>query len=261
VSAAEAWAEALATWAIPQEILDAAPADPWEYPVALFARVADRPPDRSSPSYLRAIEALPEDGAVLDIGCGAGAASLPLVPRAGHLVGLDESEDMLAAFAQRAEAAGVVHDEVRGRWPDATDDVAAADVVVCHHVLYNVPDLEPFVAALADHARSRVVIEMTAEHPRATENSLWRALHGIDRPTRPTADDAIAVMAELGLPVQAQKWMKPLSHAELSFEEHVEMTRRDLCLSPERDPDVARALRDHPPPAERQVATLWWDPA
>jgi SAM-dependent methyltransferase len=259
MSAADDWADALAEWAIPQEILDAAPADPWEYPVAHFARVADRPPDRSSPSYLRAFEALREGGVVLDVGCGAGAASLPLVPRAGRLVGLDESDGMLAAFAERADAAGVAHDELRGRWPDARGEVAAADVVVCHHVLYNVPDLEPFLTALADHARSRFVIEMTAEHPRATENPLWKELHGLERPTRPTADDALAAMAEFGLDVGVERWKKPLSTTGHSREDLIALTRVELCLPAERDPDIARALEAHPPPQEREVVTVWCD--
>ncbi len=259
MTAAAEWAEHLASWAIPHEILDAAPADPWEYPVAHFARVADRPPDRRSPSYLRALEALPQSGSVLDVGCGAGAASLPLAPHAGRLVGLDESDGMLAAFAERAEAAGVAHDEIRGRWPDARDEVATAAVVVCHHVLYNVPDLEAFVAALADRARSRVVIEMTAEHPRATENALWRELHGIERPTRPTADDAVAAMAEFGLDVGVERWMKPMLTTGLPHEDLIALVRVELCLTAERDPDIARALEAHPPPTEREVVTLWWD--
>ena len=259
MTAADTWAEALATWAIPQEILDAAPADPWEYPVAHFARAADAPLDPANPSFLRALEALPDDGSVLDVGCGAGAASLPLAPHAGRLVGLDESEGMLAAFAERAGAAGVAHDEVRGRWPDAMDEVAAADVVVCHHVLYNVPDIEPFVAALAERARSRVVIELTAQHPRATENPLWRALHGIDRPTRPTADDAVAVMRELGLDVGVHRWRKPMLVTEHPHEDLVALVRVELCLPPERDADIARALEEHPPPRDREVVTLWRD--
>ncbi len=260
MTAAAEWAEDLASWAIPQDILDAAPADPWEYPVAHFARAADLPPDQTSPSYLRAIEALPEGGTVLDIGCGAGAASLPLAHRAGRLVGLDESDGMLAAFAERAAAAGVAHDEVRGRWPDARDEAAGADVVVCHHVVYNVQDIEPFVVALADHARARFVIEMTAEHPRATENPLWRALHGIDRPSRPTADDVVTVMRELGLEVGADRWRKPLLMTALPREDLIAMVRVELCLPPERDPDIARALEEHPPPQDREVVTLWWDP-
>ncbi|MFY9587996.1 MAG: class I SAM-dependent methyltransferase [Actinomycetota bacterium] len=259
MSAAVDWAENLASWAIPQEILDAAPADPWEYHVDHFARVADRPPDLSSPSYLRAMEGLPDGGTVLDIGCGAGAASLPLAHRAGRLIGLDESEGMLAAFAERARVAGVAHAEVQGRWPDARADVAAVDVVVSHHVLYNVRDIEPFVAALADHAGRRFVVEITAEHPRATENPLWRALHGIERPTRPTADDAVAVMRDLGLEVGVERWRKAMVQADLPREDLIKIVRVELCLPPERDPEIAKVLEEHPPPQDREVVTLWWD--
>ena len=45
---------------------------------------------------------------------------------------------MLVGFAAAFERAGVTHREVLGRWPDVAADVAAADVVVCHHVVYNV---------------------------------------------------------------------------------------------------------------------------
>src|SRR5262249_53587807 len=103
MTAASAWREALAFWAIPQPILDAAPESPWGFPVELFASRADASTVMElSPSNRRAREVLPEGGSVLDVGCGAGAASLPLASRAGLLIGIDSSNDMLAAFAERA---------------------------------------------------------------------------------------------------------------------------------------------------------------
>ena len=65
------------------------PESPWTFPVELFAARADAAARRfkPTPSNLRALEALTEHGTVLDVGCGAGAASLPLVVRAGRLVG------------------------------------------------------------------------------------------------------------------------------------------------------------------------------
>ena len=141
-----------------------------------------------SRSRSRALEALPPDGSVLDIGCGGGRASLALVPFPGAVVGVDESADMLAAFAEAAEARGIAHDEVLGRWPDVADTVEAADVAVCHHVAYNVPDLGAFATALTNRARRRVVLELTELHPLVATAPLWKHFHGLDRPSGRRAD-------------------------------------------------------------------------
>jgi SAM-dependent methyltransferase len=135
---------------------------------------------------------LPEGGSVLDVGVGGGAASLLLAPRAARIVGVDSSEELLRVFGSAAEATGVRAVTVLGRWPDVADAVDAEDVVVCSHVLYNVQDLEPFIRALDRHARHRVVIEITGRHPLAWMSDLWRRFHGLERPARPTADDAVA---------------------------------------------------------------------
>ena len=44
-------------------------------------------------------------------------------------------------------------------WPDVASQAPPADVVVSSHVLYNVPDIGPFLVALHEHARRRVVVE------------------------------------------------------------------------------------------------------
>ncbi|MCI0345680.1 MAG: methyltransferase domain-containing protein, partial [Chloroflexi bacterium] len=197
--AAEGWAEALAAWAIPPEILADAPEDPWAYPVGHFIHAAEESLVRDTPSLHRALEGLPVGGTVLDVGCGAGAASLPLAQHVSALIGVDQSREMLHAFAERAASLGVAHSEIAGRWPDVSASAPMADVVLCHHVLYNVPDIGPFVRALSGHARRRVVLEMTAEHPRSWESALWRELHRIERPLRPTADDAVMLLGDLGV--------------------------------------------------------------
>ncbi len=257
MGAAEEWAAALASWAIPPEIVANAPEDPWAWPVARRVRATEQALTMDSPSTRRAREVLPDGGSVLDVGCGAGAASLPLCPPGATVVGVDHDAVALAAFAEQAERRGAAHTEIAGRWPEVMDEVAAADLVVCNHVLYNVPDLEPFVAALADRARRRTVIEITSEHPRAWMNPLWRTLHGIERPTRPTVDDAIRVLVPLGIDPNVERWFAPMSAD--AGEDLVALARRALCLRPDRDPDIAAALEQYPLPAEREIATLWWD--
>lgn len=263
-SLAEQWREALATWAIPAEILAAAPELPWGYPTALFAGRADAAIGQDTPSTVAARAALPAGGVVLDVGCGAGAASLPLAPQAGMLIGVDSSPELLAAFETRARATGRAVDTLEGRWPDVAPQTPPADVVVCHHVVYNVPDLPAFVRALTDHARRRVVLELTYHHPSSTLNDLWLRFHGLVRPQEPTADTAAAVMRALGLAPERRDWAAPISgEALLDPAERVALTRRRLCLPASWDPEIAAALaardaaRAERPPT-RDVVTLWW---
>ncbi len=269
MTAAERWTRDLKAWALPRHILDAVPVSPWGYSPDLFIARADAAPRTPTPSILAAREALPQGGDVLDVGCGAGAASLPLAPMAGRLIGVDLSAQLLAAFRERAVARGALVDTVEGSWPDVAARTPAADIVVCQHVAYNVPDLAPFLRRLTDHARRRVIVELTTEHPMAALNSLWLRFHGLARPARPTADDAVLVLRELGLSPRRADWVAPAFGWGRPFarrEDLVTSVRRRLCLPSERDPEIAEALAallvecdgvvSLPP---RPAVTLWWD--
>lgn len=125
-------------------------------------------------------------------------------------------------------------------------------------------DLPAFVAALTDHARHRVVYEFTQRHPLAHLNPLWRRFHGIDRPDRPTADDAIDILKALGLDIHVERYT-PAAFPQ-PFPELVEFTRAALFVPPERADEVAAGLRElgvdparpiSPLNFEGQV-TVWW---
>jgi SAM-dependent methyltransferase len=264
------WRAELAAWEIPAEILRQAPESPWVLPERVFVRRARRQLDEvTGVSAERALEALAEPGTVLDVGAGGGAASLPLAAR-GHatrVVAVDVNARLLAEFARAATAIGVDHVTIEGRWPDVADRVPTADVVTCHNVLYNVPDLVPFADALTARARRRVVVELTPRHPIARLNPLWRHFHGLDRPEGPSADDALQVLLALGLAARAERWSRPIDPEEMPFAEAVEVTRRRLCLPPERAGEVAEALRSlgahHGTMAElgtvdQELVTIWW---
>ena len=252
------WADELGDWAIPERILREAPDSPWGFPAEIFTATAETAlAEPASPSTHRALEALGDGGTVLDIGSGAGAASLPLAPVATTIVAVDESTAMLDAFHAMAEERRVPHSVVAGRWPEVASRVASADVVVCHHVVYNVADLVPFIEELDRHAGRRVVIELTERHPQSDLNALWRELHGVERPERPTASDVVELMAAIGLDVHVQRFERRSSWATVERSARVAFARKRLCVGPERDADIARLL---PEPDPRLVA-LWWDQA
>ncbi len=257
-TAARHWADQLAGWGIPPEILAAAPESPWGLRPSMF-RASDPDEESAGPSSRLALEALPEGGTLLDVGAGGGAASLPVAVagRTSQVRAVDESVDMLAELAGRAEELGVDHVEVVGKWPDVAAAVPAADVVVCSHVFYNVADLAPFALALTDHARRRVVVELTTTHPRSGQAWLWKHFHDLNRPHGPTADDAVAVLSEAGLDVASEAFLAPPRPGG-DRAEWVAMVRRALCLAAERDPEIDGVLPAQSELGPREVVALWW---
>jgi SAM-dependent methyltransferase len=262
------WRCDLAAWAVPDQISSQVSESPWVLPRQVFARRAERQVRQPfGNSFERERAALEPPGEVLDVGAGAGAACLPLAPFATGITAVDVDDELLSVLSASADRLGTRVALATGRWPDVADEVGAADVVTCHHVLYNVPDLEPFVTALTRHARRRVVVEITARHPLTALNQLWERLHGLRRPDGPTAQDALAILTALGLDVTAEAWTRPVTAEYASFAQLVEVTRRRLCLPPERAGELEAALRasgadaDQPVDlgtAGRELVTIWW---
>lgn len=262
------WRSELAAWAIPGHITTAVSESAWVLPRTMFARRADRAAAApSGPSFEHARAALDPPGTVLDVGAGAGAACLPLLPWCTGLTAVDEHADMLQLLADRAASLGVVPRLVTGTWPAAAADVGQADVVTCHHVSFNVAEIEPFLGALTAAARRVVVLETTAVHPLVALNQLWLRFHGLVRPTGPAAGDLLAILAAMGIRAEAERWVRPGGRDYGSFAELTDVTRRRLCLPPDRAGEVGRALAESgvdpdkptdPGSSGREVVTIWW---
>lgn len=129
---------------------------------------------------------------------------------------------MLAAFAERAAALGIAHAEVEGTWPEIAPDVEAV-------------------------------------HPMAWLSPYWAALHGLRQPTTPTAADAKAVLVALGFDVREQRSEREVQMIGELGDEQVKSIARRLCLRTDRVPELRQLLDATPPPAERDVVTLWFD--
>lgn len=176
---------------------------------------------------------------------------------------------MLSDLRGLAERRGMAVRTVEGAWPDVAADVPVADVVVCHHVLYNAADLVPFVRAMAHHARRRVVVEITDRHPLWWTKPLWRRFHDLTRPDGPTADDAEEALRAAGFDVGREDFDPPETPSGFERrEDAVAFVRRRLCLTADRDLEVVEAVGDvlveraglwsiRAP--GRRLVTLWWD--
>jgi SAM-dependent methyltransferase len=256
--AATRWARQLSAWEIPQEILAQAAETPWTCVPTDFAVEDERPVTTASTPFERQVLP-PGGGSVLDVGCGGGRASLALVPPAARVIGVDRSAGMLRQLERSAALRGVEVVTREGRWPDVAATTPRADLVVCHHVVYNVPDIGPFLDALTAHAELAVVVELTAVHPQVVWSDAWRRFWDLDRPSGPTADDLVAVVRERGWRPEVWRARRPPDEGPFADPDRaVRSTLRRLCLPAERVDEVAGFLRDHPLAWPDEVVTLRW---
>lgn len=254
-TAIEKWRNDLASWAVPQEILDQAEVPPWFHPAGLFALPKEI---WDSPSHQRAREVMPEGGLVLDIGCGGGIGAFAIAPPASHVIGVDHQREMLAMFEENARERRLTSQIFEGFWPAVAAEVPVADVVTCHHVVYNVGDIAPFIEALDSHASKRVVIELPLVHPMSPRNAGWKHFWNLDRPSSPTIDDFMAVLSEMGINADIEKFVGRILLDE-GEDDRVEYTRMRLCLPESRRSEIEEFLKDNPSPTSRELAVVWWD--
>ena len=253
----EQWSQALKEWALPSEIENSAEESPWIHPPVMFTvpeHIA------STPSHDRAREALRAGDTVLDVGCGGGIAAFALTPPATSVIGVDHQPEMLAMFERNAAMRHLSVQTFEGFWPEVASDVPSGDVVTAHHVAYNVSDIEPFIRALDDHARARVVIEIPDHHPLSDMSEAWRHFWKLERPSKPTSRDLYEVLLELGLDAHLEQWTGELRR-ELDPDLAAEFLRIRLCLPASRLVEVREFLDQQPAHSGRALSTLWWDTA
>lgn len=103
--------------------------------------------------------AIPAEAEVLELGCGVGRITRPLVALGHSVTGVDNSRDMLAAFARRADAEGVLADikslDLERRFP----------VVVLASHMINGEDGAVFLDAAARHVTDDGVVLVQRHEP------------------------------------------------------------------------------------------------
>lgn len=246
------WRSDLENWGIPQEILKQAPSNPWIHPVDLFKVPAEIP---NSISHDKAREIKPRT--LLDVGCGGGIATFAVTPPVTSVIGIDHQPEMLREYESVAKQKELFVKTIEGFWPDVADKSEKSDVVVCHHVLFNVHNIEEFLIELNNQANQRVVIEIPKIHPQSESNYLWKYFWNLERPAVPTASDIINVLKEIGIKANIIFWESE-NPRTLDSSKKIEYARIRLCLNKDRDEEIKRVMNEQPI-AKRELATIWWD--
>jgi len=267
--AREAWREALEAWALPERL--AAAVSPLPSPLHLGERSerVDAEAGVESPTVGLVDELLGPGGSVLDIGAGTGRLSIPLAGRGHRVTAVEPDEAIARALEDAALRARVEVTRIIGSWPHVAGNAHMHDVCVSAHLVYRVTAIGPFIEAMHRASRRAVVIEMTPKHPGAGLAKYFRALHGIDRPSRPTVDDFARVVEEVAGIVPERRWSSsgpPWRFADL--QELLAFYRQRLLVPPARsleaaallEPDVRRLADGWLVLGEpaRDVVAVWW---
>jgi SAM-dependent methyltransferase len=154
------------------------------------------------------------DRTLIDVGAGTGRHAGPLAERLDWVTAVEPSQ----AMRERIPAAGNMTVIASG-WQDA--EPAAADLVICVHVLYPVADVVPFLEKLERLARERVfVVLRDSPHRHPGED-----IAGPGRAREPWLRDCLLLLRQLGVAPDLALTTYPTFHRFESLEQAVEECR------------------------------------
>lgn len=171
--------------------------DPWEKRAARIDRISrTRGSIDASVDVLHGLVRLSD--VVMDIGAGTGRHVVSLAPRVARVIAVEPSAAMRERLVERAREVSLTNVEiVASRWPISPP--IEADVVLSAHVLYVVDDVESFLVAMHRAARRACALVLGLRAPIDLLGPLWARMRGCERPPRPAALEALAVLHQLGI--------------------------------------------------------------
>ena len=188
-------------WRQMQEAAEAASAgrevagveDRWQRRAARFDRVSRERGDDSLALLAAGVRA---SDVVVDLGAGVGRHAVPLARRCARVIAIEPSPAMRERMQARVVEAGASNVEiVAAAWPCSLQVV---DVSFSVHVLYAVADAAGFIREMTRVTRRSCSLVLGLRAPADGLAGLWQELHGVARPPRPAALEALALLHQLG---------------------------------------------------------------
>jgi len=160
----------------------------WDRRAASYARSTQTRVDE----FLQVLEPyLSPRKTLIDVGAGTGRHAIPLAERLEWVTAIEPSEGMRSHIPPRDNMTVIA-----STWEDA--EVAAADLVICSHVLYGVAEPVPFIDKLQKAARDRVFVmirESDLPHPAA---EIRRRIAGDAGPRLPRFSELFMLLVQMG---------------------------------------------------------------
>jgi 2-polyprenyl-3-methyl-5-hydroxy-6-metoxy-1,4-benzoquinol methylase len=195
---------------------------------------------------------------VLDVGAGGGRIALPLTQKCRWVVAVEPSESMRQQMLKAVEVwrprkLSIVTE----KWEDA--NVEPADVVICAHVLYTVPEPVAFVRKLADKAKRLVVVVLFERSAASTYFPLWPTVHGQERLSLPCLPDFVALLDEMGIKFTREKLppREPGGFADADEAVAESMARLFVAPGTEKAGKLEKVVRESLVPHEGGVRFKW----
>jgi Methyltransferase domain len=215
-----------------RETLAAGHSDPhyWDRRAASFARSTRARVDE----FLEVLAPfLSPRKTLIDVGAGAGRHVVPLASRLEWVTAVEPSEGMRSHIPPLDNLTVVA-----STWEDA--EVAAADLVMCSHVMYGVADPVAFIEKMNRHARERVFVmlrESQLPHPAAL---IRRRIAGDAGPRLPRFSELFMLLMQMGLGPNVHFLRYPITTRYTNLDEAMADSR---TLSGDAwDENVARAV-------------------
>ncbi len=156
------------------------------------------PQRQPEPLLAAALEYVRAEDEIIEVGGGAGRMGLPLALRARSLLNVEPSAAMRRQFQICVEEHGIENaDTLASRWPTA--EPLSADLLLTVDVTYFISGIEPFVRALHESARRRVMIMTWTVPPPNVNADLFRIAFGVEEAPSPGFRELLPVIWELGI--------------------------------------------------------------